>query len=124
MICRPSGSPDLSTPPGTDIAGSPARLDGTVKTSSSGNSGTFEPTGPVDFKTVTVTVNLTSPATVTVADKLPLTEFTGTGTADTGGAVDAQPVLKKSQYSCDGGMLKLSPPAGAPDTGTWTFSKA
>ena len=33
MICRPSGSPSPESPAGTEIAGTPARLAGTVKTS-------------------------------------------------------------------------------------------
>jgi hypothetical protein len=111
---------------GNDVKGSFAyggKLNGTVKTPSS-TSGTLEPTGTIDFSTLTVTVDLTAPAAIRVADKMTITEFTGSGTADTGGAVDAQPVLKKSQYDCSGGTLKLSPPAGGADTGTWTFRKA
>ena len=33
MICRPSGSPSAESPAGTEIAGNPARLAGTVNTS-------------------------------------------------------------------------------------------
>ncbi|MET7393639.1 hypothetical protein ABZS66_09115 [Dactylosporangium sp. NPDC005572] len=111
---------------GNDVKGSFAyggKVGGTVKTPTT-SSGTLEPTGTVDFSTLTVTVDLSAPATVRVADKMPISEFTGTGTADTGGAVDAQPVLKKSQYDCSGNTLKLSPPQGGADTGTWTFTKS
>ncbi|GAA2363923.1 hypothetical protein [Dactylosporangium salmoneum] len=111
---------------GNDVKGSfsyGGKVNGAIKTPS-GATGTLEPTGTVDFGTLTVTVNLTAPAAVTVADKMPITEFTGSGTTDTGGAVDAQPVLKKSQYNCSGNTLKLSPPAGGPDAGTWTFKKS
>jgi hypothetical protein len=111
---------------GSDVKGSFAyggKVNASIKTPASAT-GTLEPTGTVDFSTLTVTVDLTAPAAVRVADKMPISEFTGTGTADTGNAVDAQPVLKKSQYDCSGNTLKLSPPAGGPDTGTWTFRKA
>jgi hypothetical protein len=111
---------------GSDVKGSfgyGGKVNGTIKTPSAAT-GTLEPTGAVDYSSLTVTVNLTAPAAVTVADKMPISEFVGSGTADTGGAVDAQPVLKKSQYDCSGNTLKLSPPAGGPDTGTWTFKKA
>ncbi|GAA4248637.1 hypothetical protein GCM10022255_029460 [Dactylosporangium darangshiense] len=111
---------------GSDVKGSFAyggKVNGSIKTPSTAT-GTLEPTGTVDFSSLTVTVNLTAPAAVTVADKMPISEFTGSGTADTGGAVDAQPVLKKSQYDCGGTTLKLSPPAGGADTGIWTFRKA
>ncbi|WP_432831869.1 hypothetical protein [Dactylosporangium sp. CA-092794] len=111
---------------GNDVKGSfgySGTVNGAIKTPASA-SGTLEPTGSVDFSSLKVTVDLTAPAAVRVADKMPITEFTGTGTADTGGAVDAQPVLKKSQYDCAGTTLKLSPPQGGPDTGTWTFHKS
>ncbi|MFG2038209.1 hypothetical protein [Dactylosporangium sp. NPDC048998] len=111
---------------GNDVKGTFAyggKVNGSIKTPSSAT-GTLEPTGTVDFGTLTVTVDLTAPASVRVADKMPITEFTGSGTADTGGAVDGQPLLKKSQYDCAGNTLKLSPPQGGADTGTWTFKKA
>ena len=112
---------------GGDVKGSfgyGGKVNGTVKTPSAAT-GTWEPAGTVDFSTLTVTVDLTSPAAVRVADKASIADFAGTGTADTGGAVDAQPVLKKSSYDCSGGTtLKLGPPQGGPDTGTWTFTKA
>ncbi|MEV6930786.1 hypothetical protein AB0M46_40725 [Dactylosporangium sp. NPDC051485] len=111
---------------GNDVKGSffyGGKVNGAIKTPSAAT-GTLEPTGSVDFGALTVTVNLTAPAAVTVADKMPIAEFTGSGTADTGGAVDAQPILKKSRYDCSGSTLKLSPPAGGPDTGAWTFKKS
>ncbi|GAA3200707.1 hypothetical protein ACFO1B_05685 [Dactylosporangium siamense] len=112
---------------GGDVKGSfsyGGKVNGTIKSATT-PAGTWEPQGAVDFSTLTVTVDLTSPAAVRVADKTSIAEFAGTGTADTGGAVDAQPVLKKSSYDCSGGTtLKLGPPQGGPDTGTWTFTKA
>jgi hypothetical protein len=112
---------------GGDVKGSFAyggKVNGTVKTPTTAT-GNWEPAGTVDFSTLTVTVDLTSPAAVRVADKTSIADFAGTGTADTGGAVDAQPVLKKGSYDCSGGTtLKLGPPQSGPDTGTWTFTKA
>ena len=112
---------------GGDVKGSfsyGGKVNGTVKTPTAAT-GNWEPTGTVDFSTLTVTVDLTSPAAVRVADKTSIADYAGTGTADTGGAVDAQPVLKKASYDCSGGStLKLGPPQGGPDTGTWTFTKS
>ncbi|MEU7867956.1 hypothetical protein [Dactylosporangium sp. NPDC049140] len=111
---------------GNDVKGSfsyGGKVNGAIK-SPSGTTGTLEPTGSVDFSTLTVTVDLTAPVAQRVADKVAISEFAGTGTANTGGAVDSQPILKKSAYECGSGTLKLSPPAGADDTGTWTFKKA
>jgi hypothetical protein len=98
-------------------------VNGTVKTPS-GTSGTFEPVGNVDFGSVVVTVDLTSPAAARVADKVGLAQFVGTNAADTGNAVDSQPILRKGTYDCSGGTLKLGPPAGTTGVGTWTLEKA
>jgi len=98
-------------------------VNGTVKTAS-GTSGTFEPIGNVDFGSVVVTVDLTSPTTARVADKVPLSQFVGSSAADTGNAIDPQPILRKGTFDCSGGTLKLGPPAGTTGIGTWTLEKA
>ncbi|WP_432980272.1 hypothetical protein [Dactylosporangium sp. CA-233914] len=111
---------------GSDVKGSfsyGGKVNSAIK-SPSGTTGTLEPTGSVDFGTLTVTLDLTAPVAQRIADKVSIAEFAGTGTANTGGAVDPQPILKKSQYECGSGTLKLSPPQGADGTGTWTFKKA
>jgi hypothetical protein len=98
-------------------------VNGTVKTPS-GTSGTFEPIGTVDFGSVVVTVDLTSPTTARVADKVPLSQFVGTNAANTGNAVDPQPILRKGTFDCSGSTLKLGPPPGTTGVGTWTLEKA
>jgi hypothetical protein len=111
---------------GSDVKGSftyGGKVNGTVKTPT-GTEGTWEPTGSVDFSALTVTADITNPATVRVADKLPLNQFVGTGQADTGNAVDAQPILRKGTFKCTGNKLELGPPAGTPGVGTWTLQKA
>src|SRR5262249_32980189 len=99
------------------------KVNGTVKTPS-GTEGTWEPVGSVDFSSLTVTANISSPAAVRVADKLPLNQFVGTGQADTGNAVDANPILRKGTFKCTGNKRELGPPAGASGVGTWTWLKA
>jgi hypothetical protein len=96
---------------------------GTVKTPTA-TSGTWEPVGTVDFGSLTVTVDITSPTTARVADKLPLAQFVGTNSADAGNAVDGRPILRKGTYECNGGTLKLGPPAGTTGVGAWTLEKA
>jgi hypothetical protein len=98
---------------------------GSVKaTPTTDTSGTFEPVGTVDWSTLTVTVDLSSPAKIRVFDNVKITDFTGSGAAQAGNAVDTQPVLRKSTYECGGTTLKLGPPAGVTGGGTWTFQKA
>jgi len=98
-------------------------VNGVVKTPSA-TSGTWEPVGTVDFGSLTVTVDITSPTTARVADKLPLAQFVGANSADAGNAVDGQPILRKGTYDCSGTTLKLGPPAGTTGVGTWTLEKA
>jgi hypothetical protein len=99
-------------------------VNGAVKTPST-PTGAWEPVGNVDFGKVTVTVDLTSPTTARVADKVALAQFVGTNAANAGNAVDAQPILRKGTYDCSSGStLKLGPPAGTTGVGTWTLEKA
>lgn len=101
------------------------KVTGTIRTTpTSDTTGTFEPVGAVDWSSLTVTVDLSSPAKLRVFDNVKITDFTGTGAAQAGNAVDTQPVLRKSTYDCGGGTLKLGPPAGASAAGTWTLQKA
>jgi hypothetical protein len=99
-------------------------VNGTVKTPST-PTGTWEPIDKVDFGSVVVTVDLTSPTNARVADKVALEQFVGSNAANTGNAVDSQPILRKGTYDCSGGStLKLGPPAGTSGVGTWTLEKA
>jgi hypothetical protein len=112
--------------PGGDVKGAftyGGKVNGTIKTPTEAT-GTWEPVGTVDFNTLTVTVDLTTPASMRVADKIPLSQFAGTGASDAGNAVDAQPILRKSTYKCGDGKLELAPPAGTPSIGTWVWTKA
>jgi hypothetical protein len=113
---------------GGDVRGAFAyggKVNGTLTMpSSSATSGTWEPTGTVDFSALNVTVDILSPTSVRVADKLPLAQFVGSGQTDASNAVDGQPILKKSTYKCSGNTLQLGPPAGNTGTGTWTLTKS
>jgi hypothetical protein len=99
------------------------KVSGTVKMTGT-TSGAWEPVGASDFSTLTVTLDMTKPVAIRVADKLPIAEFAGTGTVETNNAVDAQPILKRSTFKCEGNTLTLGPPAGTPATATWTLQKA
>jgi hypothetical protein len=99
------------------------RVNGVVRTPAA-DQGKFEPTGTTDWNTLTVTVDLTAPAAVRVADKVSIAQFAGTDSAETGGAVDAQPILRNSTYKCGGNKLELTPATGTPATGTWVLTKA
>jgi len=87
-------------------------------------SGTWAPTGTVDFSPLTVTVDVTNPAVGKVADKQPLADFVGSAGATSGAAVDAQPLLRTGQFTCAGATLTIAPPAGGGSIGTWTLAKA
>ena len=99
------------------------KVNGAVKTPP-GASGTWEPTGTTDWSTLTVTVDLTQPTSVRLADKVSIAQFAGTGSADTRSAVESQPVLRDGTYKCGGDTLELGPPAETSASGTWTLTRA
>jgi hypothetical protein len=101
------------------------RVNGAIKVpTGNSTSGKWEPTGTIDWTTVLVTVDVTDPVQARIFDNVPLTNFTGTGTAQTGGAVDVTPLLREGTFECSGDTLKIGPPTGK-DTGfTWTLQKA
>ncbi len=71
--------------------------------------GTWEPAGPVDWSTLTVTLDLTSPVQGRPLDKLPLKDYLGDKSSSTGGVVDVAPILGKGTYICEGATLVLTP---------------
>lgn len=89
-----------------------------------GASGQWQPAGTVDWSTLTVTVELLSPVQVKVFDGVRIADFAAAGTGQTGGAVDAQPVLHAGTFRCSGDTLILGPPSGSPVGGTWTLRRA
>src|SRR6266542_1775502 len=93
-------------------------------TPTSDTAGTFEPTGTVDWSSLTVTVELSSPIKAKVFDNVKISDVAGTGAAQAGNAVDTTPILRKNMYDCGGTTLKLSPPSGITGGGTWTFQKS
>jgi hypothetical protein len=99
------------------------QVKGTLKMPGTGTSGNWEPVGPADFSTLTVTVDMTKPVQARIADKVAISQFTGTGTTQTGNAVDGQPILKAGTYKCDTDKLTVGPPANASGV-TWVFRKA
>jgi len=117
-----------STIGGTNIKGTythSGKVTGTVRaTPTSDTKGNWEPVGTVDWSTLTITVDLTSPMQVRVFDNQKITDFTGAGASQTGGGVDVQPVLRKGTYECAGSTLKIGPESGTADGATWTLQKA
>jgi hypothetical protein len=100
------------------------QVKGTLRMPAGNNSsGTWEPVGSVDFGSLTVTVDVTKPVQARVADKVPIAQFVGTDTAQTGNAVDGQPILKPGTYKCEGNKLLVGPPTNTTGV-SWVFEKA
>ncbi len=93
------------------------KASGTIRTSTAMPSppglgtqqGTWEPAGPIDWSTLTVTLDLTSPVQGRPLDKLPLKDYLGDKSSSTGGVVDVAPILGKGTYVCEGATLVLTP---------------
>jgi hypothetical protein len=99
------------------------QLNGTVQTGD-GDAGSFAPVGTTDFKTLTVSVKITAPTQMTIADKVPLAQYAGTDQASTGNAVDAQPILRRGTFTCSGGELRLGAAEATAGQLIWKFTKA
>jgi hypothetical protein len=87
--------------------------------------GVWKPVGTVDWGSLTVTVDMTSPVNGRVFDKVRIADFANSGGGQTGGSVDVQPILREATYECSGNSLKLGPPPGATAAGgTWALQRA
>jgi hypothetical protein len=93
-------------------------------TGGTGTSGPWQPTGQVTMTDLTVTVKITAPLTVTVADNVKVSDITGAQTSQVGNAVDLQPLLRPGQYSCAGDQLTVALSGGTAPPVTWTFGRA
>jgi len=82
-------------------------------------SGTWQPSGNADWSALTVTVDLTAPVQAQIFDHAKISDFVGAGGGETGGSVDAQPLLGAASYTCSGNTLKLTGPSG----GAWTMQR-
>jgi hypothetical protein len=82
-------------------------------------SGTWQPSGSADWSALTVTVDLTSPVEARIFDHAKISDFAGAGGGETGGSVDAQPLLGAASYACSGNTLTLKGPSGA----AWTMQR-
>jgi hypothetical protein len=83
-------------------------------------SGSWEPVGKVDFSDVRITVELSDPIKARVFENVPLSALVP-GDPNSGGAVEADPLLGRSQYRCGSNTLSLSRADG---TGlTWELSR-
>lgn len=82
-----------------------------VRTDSpSATSGTWQPAGSVDWSKVKVSADLTQPVQGKPLDNLPLRDYLGDKSSQTGGVVDIDPLLGKGTYTCEGSTsLTLTP---------------
>lgn len=83
-------------------------------------SGTWEPVGKADFSDVRITVDLNEPIKIRPFDNAPIGPLIAAD-KQSGGAVEADPLLGKAQYQCGTNTLMLGRTDG---TGlTWQLSR-
>jgi hypothetical protein len=83
-------------------------------------SGTWEPVGKSDFSDVRITVDLSDPVKIRPFDNVPITPLIA-GDHQSGGAVEADPLLSRAQYRCGGNTLSLTKTDGSGLT--WQLSR-
>jgi len=83
-------------------------------------SGIWEPVGKADFSDVRITVDLSDPIKLRAFDNVPISPIIA-GDKQTGGIVEADPVLARANYICGPNTLTLT----RPDAGglTWQLSR-
>jgi hypothetical protein len=119
-----------TTAAGAEIKGQFAyggKVNGAVQVPASATTtGVWKPVGTTDWSTLTVTVDMVSPVSGRVFDHVKIADFASAGGGQTGGSVDAQPILREATYECSGNTLKLGPPPGtaAAASGTWVLQRA
>jgi hypothetical protein len=112
-------TPAPATPAGSASAGSASASPAGVV----GSTGGWKPVGPVDWRDMTVTVDLLSPVHSRIVDHVKVADYATAGGDQTGGSVDLQPILKDATYECRGDSLRLGPPPGTPAAGTWLLTR-
>lgn len=85
--------------------------------------GTWTPSGEVIWDDLKATVKLTEPIVVTLLDNARVSDLTGDKSAQAGGAVDVQPVLRAGSYACTGDTLRVRTEQNGPQL-EWTFTRA
>jgi hypothetical protein len=113
---------------GRDVRGQ-ASYDGTVRGAmqigpqDNAGKGTWTPQGTVTWDDLRATVKLTEPVSVTLLDNANISDLTGDKSAQAGGAVDVQPILRAGTYTCAGDTLQVRTEDNGPAM-EWTFKRA
>lgn len=82
--------------------------------------GTWEPVGQADFSDVRITVDLSEPVKVRAFDNVRISPLIA-GDQQSGGAIEADPMLGQAQYRCGANTLSLSRADGSGLT--WQLSR-
>lgn len=96
---------------------------GKVRTESpTATSGKWEPAGSIDWSKVKVTAELTEPVPAKPADNLPIRDFLGDKSSQTGGVVDIDPLLGAGTYTCEGTTTLILAPQDTSGL-KWTLTR-
>lgn len=96
---------------------------GKIRTASpTATSGSWEPAGSIDWSQVRVTLELTEPVQAKPLDNLPIRDYLGDKSSQTGGVVDIDPMLGSANYTCEGTTTLILTPQDNQGL-KWTFTK-
>jgi len=96
---------------------------GKIRTESpTATSGKWEPSGSIDWSKVKVTAELTEPVSAKPADNLPIRDFLGDKSSQTGGVVDIDPLLGAGTYACEGTTTLILTPQDTSGL-KWTLTR-
>jgi hypothetical protein len=117
-----SASASSSASPGAGASGTATPSPGA--TGGTGTGRPWEPVGTANVADLRVTIKITAPASVTIADNVKVSEITSAQTTQIGNAIDLQPLLRPGTYDCAGEQLAITLSGGQAPPVTWTFARA
>jgi hypothetical protein len=100
----------------------PAATTATTAPAPAAEEGTWEPVGKIDWSALRLTLELTKPVQVRLLDNAPIGDYIDDAAAQSGKAIETDPILGAGAYSCQGSTLILKGDTGN-DGLTWTLTK-
>ncbi|MFC0532470.1 hypothetical protein [Phytohabitans kaempferiae] len=131
---RASGTgADATTPPATSAPAMPGTAPvptaspsatgaATSAPATSGEEGTWEPVGAIDWSALRLTLELTKPVQARLLDNAPIGDYINDAATQSGQVIETDPILGAGAYSCQGSTLVLK--GSTDDDGlVWTLTK-
>jgi hypothetical protein len=110
-----------ATPP-VPSASPSATATATTAPATTGEEGTWEPVGVIDWSALRLTLELTKPLEARLLDNAPIGDYVDDAAEQSGKVIETDPILGAGAYSCQGSTLVLKGDTDGEGL-TWTLTK-